>query len=252
VVEVAIAEAGVIAAQTQAARLVGLEGLTHDIKRVRWAIDKPLHYRAGQYMNVRWGVGEARRSYSFATAPAATGRTEVSTFVRHVPGGLFTDLLFTGDPSGCAFELDGPHGNFWLRDGAGPILCVAGGSGLAPILSLLQDASQRKVRRDCILLFGARGVRDLYAAEEIDAIRNNWTASFDYWPILSEEAADGFRQGLVTDFVPAAVASLGAGAQGYMCGPPPMIDAGIEALTAVGVGLGDIHYDKFTDASTRA
>jgi len=139
-----------------------------------------------------------------------------------------------------------------IGDGVGPMICVAGGSGLAPILSLLQDAANRKVRRDCILLFGARGLCDLYAAEELAAIRNSWTASFDYWPVLSEEKADGYRQGFVTDFIPTALESLGSGAHGYMCGPPPMIDAGVSKLVQAGLALDDIHYDKFTDASTKA
>jgi p-cymene monooxygenase electron transfer component len=251
VVEVEVADRAEFTAQIQAARLAAVDDLTHDIKRLSWVIDKPLHYRAGQYMNLRWGADEAPRSYSFAAAPAAEGLTEVSTFVRHVPGGRFTDLLFTGDPSSCVFELDGPHGNFWLRDGDGPILCVAGGSGLAPILSLLQDAANRKVRRDCVLLFGARGARDLYAADAIAKIRSQWSASFEYWPVLSEGTAEGVRSGFVTDFVPLALASLGPGAQGYLCGPPPMIDAGIAKMVEAGVKLDEIHYDKFTDASTR-
>jgi p-cymene methyl-monooxygenase electron transfer component len=250
VVEVEIASGAPVVAASQPARLVALDDLTHDIKRARWAVETPVSYRAGQYMNVRWG-GEEHRSYSFATAPSAAGLTELTTFVRHLPGGLFTDMLFGGDPFAQGYEIDAPHGNFWLRDGKGPIICIAGGSGLAPILSLLQDAANRKVRRDCVLLFGARGLRDLYAAEEIAAIRSQWTGGFDYWPILSEEAADGHRHGLVTAFIPEALARLGSGAQGYLCGPPPMIDAGIHVLSEAGIGLEDVHYDKFTDASTR-
>ncbi len=250
VVEVEIASQAAIAATTQVASLVGAEDLTHDIKRVSWAVEKPLHYRAGQYVNIRWGT-EAQRSYSFATAPQAGGMTEFSNYIRHVPGGAFTDQLFSGDATALDYEIDGPHGNFWLRDGTGPIICIAGGSGLAPIISLLQDAANRKVRRDCILLFGARGVRDLYVAEEIAAIRNQWMGGFDYWPALSDEKADGYRHGMVTQFVPEALARLGSGVHGYMCGPPPMIDAGIAALVAAGIGLGDMHYDKFTDASSR-
>jgi p-cymene methyl-monooxygenase electron transfer component len=250
VVEVEITSDAPVAAMTQAAIFVGSDDLTHDIKRVRWAVDGPVAYRAGQYMNVRWG-GAEHRSYSFATAPNAVGRTELSTFVRHVPGGAFTDMLFSGDPAANSYEIDAPHGNFWLRDGTGPIICIAGGSGFAPILSLLQDAANRKVRRDCILLFGARGQRDIYAAEEISAIRAQWMGGFDYWPILSEEPAQGFREGLVTTHIGSALERLGSGAQGYLCGPPGMIDAGIATLTEAGIELGDIHYDKFTDASTK-
>jgi p-cymene methyl-monooxygenase electron transfer component len=251
VVEVEIASGAPVIAATQPAKLVALEELTHGIKRVRWAVETPVNYRAGQYMNVRWGT-EDHRSYSFAAAATAAGLTELTTFVRHVPGGKFTDMLFGGDPFANSYEVDAPHGNFWLRDGTGPIICIAGGSGLAPILSLLADAANRKVRRDCVLLFGARGQRDLYAAEEITAIRNRWTAGFDFWPVLSEEQFGGHRHGMVTQFVPEALERLGGGAHGYMCGPPPMIDAGIHVLTEAGIGLGDIHYDKFTDASSRS
>lgn len=250
VLEVDIGAGGEVVAEKRQAKLIALEDLTHDIKRVRWEIAPPLRYRAGQYVNVRWNGSSVHRSYSFATAPLTGGRTEISTFIRHVPGGAFTDLLFNGDPFNVQFELDGPHGTFWLREGSGPIVCVAGGSGLAPLISLLQDAAKRRVRRDCILLFGARGVRDVYAVQEITAIREAWTAAFDYWPVLSEQQADGYRHGLVTDFVPAAIKKLGGGAHGYMCGPPRMIDSGINALLEQGIALTDIHYDKFTDAST--
>jgi len=247
-VEIPVGEAPII---VQPAVLGEVEDLTHDIKRVSWRVETALTWRAGQYVNVRWNGGAQHRSYSLANAPTAEGLTEVSTFIRHVPGGAFTDLLFTGAPCEARFELDGPHGNFWLRDGKGPLLCIAGGSGLAPVLSLLQDAANRRVRRDCLLLFGARAQRDLYALSEIAAIRSAWTAGFDFWPILSEESAEAYRRGMVTDHVEVALEKLGPGAQAYMCGPPPMIDAGIHALTARGIGLADIHYDKFTDAGTR-
>ena len=252
VLEVEIGASGDIASETRKARLVGLEDLTHDIKRARWQIDMPLRYRAGQYMNVRWNGGDAHRSYSFANAPLPDGRTEVSTFIRHVPGGAFTDLVFKGDALAASYELDGPHGNFWLRDGSGPMICIAGGSGLAPLISLLEDAMKRRVRRDCVLLFGGREARDIYATEAIADIRSGWTAGFDFWPILSQETVDGVRHGMVTDFIPAALERLGPGAHGYMCGPPAMIDAGIKALVAQNISLTDIHYDKFTDASSHA
>jgi p-cymene methyl-monooxygenase electron transfer component len=253
--DVEIASGAPIVAASQPAKLVALDDLTHDIKRARWEVETAVPYRAGQYMNVRWvsanGGDEAQRSYSFAAAPTQSGLTALTTYIRHVPGGRFTDTLFAGDPFNDHYEIDAPHGNFWLRDGTGPILCIAGGSGLAPLISLLEDAANRKVRRDCVLLFGARGERDLYAAEEIAAIRSRWTAGFDYWPVLSEEQAGGHRHGLVTQFVPEAMARLGEGAHGYMCGPPAMIDAGIATLVDAGIALSDIHYDKFTDASSR-
>jgi p-cymene methyl-monooxygenase electron transfer component len=133
---------------------------------------------------------------------------------------------------------------------------VGGGSGLSPLMSLLEDAVARGVQRDAVLLFGGRGQRDLYCLDEIDAIASRWQGRFEFWPVLSDEQVDGYRFGMVTAEIPAAIAALApdggtASVQAYMCGPPPMIDAGVTELAKAGVPLHDIHYDKFTDASTR-
>lgn len=239
-------------AEMVSGRIVESRDLTHDIKMVSWEVDKPVAYKAGQYMNVTWPDAPGSRSYSFSTAPGEGGRTRLSTFIRKVPGGAFTEPLFAGDLNSAEFQIEAPHGHFWLRDGKGPILLVGGGSGLSPLMSLLEDAIARSVERDAILLFGGREERDLYFLDEIAEIGRNWKGRFEFWPVLSQSEAPGRRFGMVTAEVPAAVAELGgaAGLQAYMCGPPVMIDAGVAALTAQGVGIDDIHYDKFTDAST--
>ncbi len=235
---------------TTKARIAAIASLTHDIQKVEWEVETPIPFKAGQYVNVRWEGSPVHRSYSFAAAPEAPASTRITCFIRHVPGGLFTDQLFGGTAQDLSYDLDGPHGQFWLRADKGPMLCIAGGSGLAPLMSLLQDAAQRRVRRDCVLLFGGRAKRDLYGAAEISAIRSAWTAGFDYWPVLSETPEAGMREGLVTAHIPAALERLGPDAQAYLCGPPAMIDAAIAELTSQGVPMDAIFYDKFTDAST--
>lgn len=250
VIDVDIGGAASLEPVSQPARIAEVEELTHDIRQVTLEVETPLNFRAGQYANVYWDDGTQHRSYSFATPPSSTGVTRPGFFVRHVPGGQFTDPLFAGALDGMPLRIDAPHGNFWLREGKGPIICVAGGSGLAPVLSLLQDAANRRVRRDCILLFGGRAERDLYAMQSISAVRSSWTASFDYWPVLSEDTNPQYRQGFVTGHIAQALEVLGSDAQAYMCGPPAMIDAGIAELVRLGLSLSDIFYDKFTDAST--
>ena len=242
-------------ASRQSARLVEVHDLTHDIKHVTWEVDKPVRYRAGQYMNVSWAGSPGPRSYSFSAAPdPEAGLTRLSAFVRKVPGGAFTERLFGEDLRHMAFEIDAPHGGFWLRGGEGPILLVGGGSGLSPLISLLEDAANREIERDAVLLFGARGERDLYCLDEIAAIASRWRGRFEFRPVLSDEEVSERLHGLVTQHIPAAIADMGdgVGLQGYLCGPPPMIDAGVAALRAQGVALGNIHYDKFTDASSQA
>ena len=249
-IEVDIGGADNIEPVTQSAKLANMVSLTHDIKKITWEVKTPMTWRAGQYVNVRWNDGDQHRSYSFATAPSKEGSNQLVTFMRHVPGGALTDQFFLHDPAELKFEVNGPHGNFWLRDGKGPLLCIAGGSGLAPIVSLLQDAANRKIRRDIILLFGARTKKDLYGEKDIATIRNAWTAGFKFWQILSEDKAPDMRHGWVTDFIPEALEKLGSEAQAYMCGPPPMIDAGIAKLKECGISLDEICYDKFTDKSS--
>lgn len=251
-IEVELEAAGLPQPRVVAARLAEAVDLTHDIKRVTWETGEPVHYRAGQYMNVAWPGSPGHRSYSFSAAPGEAGLTRLTSFIRKVPGGAFTELLFSGAANDLDFTLDAPHGQFWLREAEGPILMVGGGSGLSPLMSVLEDAEARGVARDVILLFGARGVRDLYCKDEIAALEARWPARFEYWPVLSEETAEGYRHGFVTAHVGAALAQLGSGVTAYMCGPPAMIDTGVAALSSLGIGLDAIHYDKFTDESTRA
>lgn len=235
------------------ARIHSIEELTHDIKKVTWKTDQAIEFKAGQYMNVTWPGSAAHRSYSFSNAPTGGGEQFVSTFIRKVPGGTFTEKLFAGEfDADTQFRIDAPHGTFWLREGDGPILLVGGGSGLSPLMSLLEHALANGVRRDVVLLFGGREQRDIYCLEELRRIAETWLGRFEFWPVLSEEEVADIRHGMVTHAIADAIEFLGGskGLQAYMCGPPPMIDAGVAMLSEYGVGIGEIYYDKFTDAST--
>ena len=240
------------------ARLVATRELTYDIRQVTWQVDQPLRYRAGQYMNVSWPGGPGPRSYSFSAAPGADGDTLVSAFIRRVPGGAFTERLFAEDLTQVAFEIEAPHGTFWLRDGTGPILLVGGGSGLAPLMSLLEDAANRGVRRNTEAVETAGNqlvsgrlvqytpARTLPLAEVKDKVRQGLVAQR-----AAELAKKEGAEKLAAWKANPASAALGgaAGLQAYLCGPPGMIDAGLAVLAGAQVSLAEIHYDKFTDAS---
>ncbi|MGE0487088.1 MAG: 2Fe-2S iron-sulfur cluster-binding protein [Gammaproteobacteria bacterium] len=227
--------------------------LTHDIKQVTLALDRPMQFDGGQYAHLAVDEIFGARAYSFAMPPRAGGTSEVSFFVRHVPGGMFTDLLFSGGLDGKTLKVHGPAGNFWLRDSRAPMICLAGGSGLAPLLSLLEDAVARHVGRPCIVLFGARTAADLYALDRLAAVGADWNGSFTFTPVLSAEPADSAwdgARGLVTDLLASAAAGLASDeAEAYLCGPPPMIDAALPALAALGLQPANMHFDKFLDGS---
>ncbi len=232
-----------------AGRVIGQEKLTDDITRLRIQLDEAVAYQAGQFADISIApLPDVRRSYSFATAARADG--EVSFFVRKVPGGLFSTLINEQNVLGQMVTVDGPTGEFWLRPSDAPLLLVAGGSGLAPILALLQQAVAAGISRPTTLLFGAREQKDLYALDQIDEIRSQWCGQFRFIAVLSDgaagaaSAADAWtgKTGLVTEQIPAL---LDDGAHAYLCGPPAMIDSAVAMLRQRGVAPEHIHADRF-------
>jgi NAD(P)H-flavin reductase/ferredoxin/fatty-acid desaturase len=224
-------------------RVVGQEKLTQDITRLTVALEEPLRYRAGQYANLEIdGRSGVVRSYSFATPP---GDGHVVFFVRKVQGGQLSSMINDEDLAGRGVQVDGPCGDFWLRPSEAPLLLVAGGSGLAPILAILKEALAANCSRSVTLLFGVRGEKDLYARDEIDAIAQAWRGSFRFVPVLSvapEGATSRGVSGLVTDQIPALIEP---GAHVYLSGPPAMIDGALPHLKAQGVPRDHIHFDRF-------
>lgn len=234
-------------------KIVATEPLTHDILKVTIDLDRPIRFVAGQYANLKYPNIRRARNYSFADPPDREGRTRVNFFIRKVPKGAFTEDLFNGRLTDVPIDMDGPHGNFHLHAGAEPMICIAGGSGLAPLISVLEDALRNRVKRPCAFLFGARTQADLYALDQINEIAQNWADKFIFMPVLSHEPTEsswGGARGLVTQFITDAMPGIDwTKAQGYMCGPPGMIDAGIASMTEVDMQIDSIFYDKFTDES---
>lgn len=231
--------------KTVPGRVVLQERLTHDITHLKLQLDQTLNYKAGQYADLSLDSIPGRaRSYSFAT-PCQMDAT-LSFFVRKVPGGLFSTEVNDRDLLGQTVMVDGPAGEFWLRPSDAPMILVAGGSGLAPILALLKDAVDDQSHRPVTLLFGARTQQDLYRLEDIRNLALKWSSEFRFIPVLSQEDENSDwtgARGRVTDVIPAL--SL-EGSEAYLCGPPGMIDAAEARLIEGGVKRTSIHADRFT------
>lgn len=251
VVEIATAAADLRPPEFFEAQIVSTEELTHDILKVVVRTERPVMFVAGQYASFEAPGIPRSRHYSFADAPQRTGRMTLAFFIRKAPGGEFTGALFAGTLTGKRLKMQAPHGDFHLRPGAVPMVCIAGGSGLAPLLSMLEDMRMRRERRPCVLLFGARTQADLYGLGAIRDIAAAWLDPFEFVPVLSQEPeTSGWTgaRGIVTDFIAKAGKHFQLStAQGYLCGPPPMIDAGIEKLVDLGIPPDSIFYDRFTD-----
>jgi CDP-4-dehydro-6-deoxyglucose reductase, E3 len=206
--------------------------------------DEPLEFYAGQYINVLLEDG-AKRSFSFATPPPAGERIELH--IRRIPGGRFTSHVFEGMRPGERLRFEGPLGSFFLReDSEKPILFVAGSTGFAPVKSMLEHAFRRGIRRQMLLYWGVRQLRDLYLA----GLPQQWEKEHDnfrFVPVLSEPAPEDRwqgRTGLVHEAILADFPDL-AGYQVYACGSVAMVEAAHPAFRARGLAQDDCFSDAF-------
>jgi NAD(P)H-flavin reductase/ferredoxin len=228
------------------------ESLTHDILKIAIELEESIIYEAGQYADLSVPGIREPRSYSFADAPKEQGQTEISFFIRRVPNGEMTGWLHGQDRTGEKVTVTGPYGSFYLRPSNQPMVCIAGGSGLAPIKAILEQAAKQGGNIPVLFLFGARTQRDLYCLDVIDQIASSWNAPFHFVPVLSEEPADSDwsgARGLVTEHIKDHPGVQVSTSKAYLCGPPGMIDAAISKLNECGVTTDQIFFDKFLDRS---
>jgi NAD(P)H-flavin reductase/ferredoxin len=232
--------------------ITAIEELTYDILRVCVELDAPLEFLAGQFADIGLPGFGRHRSYSFANPPVAGGSTAHEFIVRKVSGGKYTQWLFAQERVGERFELHGPQGSFWLRPASVPLVCVAGGSGMAPILSILEDMLSKHIERPVAFFFGARQSRDLYCLEQLKSIEQQWPCEFLFIPVLSEEPESSDwtgARGMVTEYLDDEYSGFAiADSHAYLCGPPPMIDAALEQLQRCRLATEHTHYDKFLDS----
>ena len=224
-------------------RVIELEALTHDIRGVRLAVEAggPMAFSAGQYAEVEFAPGLSRH-YSMANTP---DEPELVFHVRHMPGGRSSAHVATRLKIGDKVKVSGPLGVSYLREQhRGPVVLVAGGSGLAPIQSMLCTLFERGHEAAVRLYFGVRSERDIYhegLLKDLAAQHPN----FEYQVVLSEEiGARGRRYGLVHQAIDLP---LPQEAMAYLAGPPVMVEAASALLRAQGLGPRQVHADAFYD-----
>jgi ferredoxin-NAD(P)+ reductase (naphthalene dioxygenase ferredoxin-specific) len=223
-----------------------VDDLTHDIKRIRLKPAKPLEFSPGQYAQLQF-TPEHIRPYSMAGL-AADGSMEFH--VRLVPGGRVTGYIGSQLKPGDAVRVSGPMGSAYLRrKHAGPMLCVAGGTGLAPILSIIRGAIAADMDNAIHLYFGVRSERDVYGLEELAELQERYPGLRVHVVVTGGSASSGHRSGLVTDAIEQDWPQL-AGWRAYLCGSPPMVEAATRLVTQKGIAPEQVYADAFyTSAS---
>ncbi len=225
------------------AEVEGKEFLTSDICRLHMRLREPdsIKFTAGQFVNVEVPGTDSVRAFSMANAPSAN--SEIELIVRIFPGGKFSEYLKHAQ-RGQPVRVSGPVGSLRVRLSYRKILMIAGGSGLAPMLSMLTDLAQKNDRRAATVFFGARTTGEIYYADRLKALCD-MSARAEFVPVVEDagEAWDGER-GRVTDAVAHRMGSL-RGYDAYLCGPPPMVEAARELVIRLGVREANVYFDAF-------
>jgi naphthalene 1,2-dioxygenase ferredoxin reductase component len=223
------------------ATVVGIDDLTHDIKRVRLSLSKPFNFSPGQYATVQF-TPEHIRPYSMAST--ANGQ-EVEFHIRLVPDGRVTSYVAADLKAGDSVRLSGPLGTAYLRrKSEDPVLCIAGGTGLAPILSILRGMAETQTNRPVHVYFGVRSEADVYGTHWLEELRERLPGLQVHIVLASAEGDVPYRTGMVTDAVNADWDSL-EGWRAYVAGAPAMVDASSALLQQKGVNPNQIYADAF-------
>jgi len=227
-------------------RVARLERLAHDVMALYLKLPavERMQFLPGQYLDILL-PDNRRRSFSIANPPHDDALLELH--VRKLPGGLFSKEVFEGLRVGTLLRIQGPLGTFFLReDSARPMVMMAGGTGYAPIQSILRHLFENGRRRRITFYWGVRARRDLYADAKLQA----WAASqadFSYVPVLSEPRPEdrwSGRTGFVHDAVLQDFPDLSTH-DIYLSGPPPMVQAARKAFPGHGAVPLHMYSDSF-------
>ncbi len=231
-------------------RIQHMEKLNHDVIQLQLKLpgNERLQFLAGQYIDILLNNGK-RRSFSLANAPHDDEYLELH--IRYYKGGLFSEMAFHDLKEKTLLRLEGPFGNFCYQENNDrPIIMVAGGTGFAPVKSIIEHMFAAGIDRPVHLYWGARARADLY----MDALPRAWAGReplIRYHPVLSEpHAGDDWqgRTGLVHEAVLEDIEDLSA-YDVYACGPPPMVEAVGKTFMAKGLPRDQFFSDSFEFAA---
>jgi len=235
------------APEAVAGAVAGVDRLSETSFALRVTLNKPVNFLPGQYVNVTVPGTGKHRSYSFSSAP---GASEGTFLIRNLPGGVMSSYLGERAQPGDAVTLTGPMGAFYLRPIARPQLWLAGGTGLAPFLSMLEQVAEQGADHPIVLYYAVTRVADLVELDRVQQLAGK-IGNVTVITILAapEDAHD--RKGFVTDHVTAEDLNDGD-CDVYLCGPPPMVDAVRAHFAKLGQEPANFYFEKFNPTEADA
>jgi ferredoxin-NAD(P)+ reductase (naphthalene dioxygenase ferredoxin-specific) len=228
------------------ATVSSIEDMTHDIKRLRLKPAKPVEFSPGQYVQLQFTPDHVR-PYSMAGLHADG---DLEFHVRLVPEGRVTGYIARDLKPGDSVRVSGPLGSAYLRrKHEGPMLCVAGGTGLAPVLSILRGAISEGMPNPIHLYFGVRSPRDVYGLDWLAQLQREHAELKAHVVVSSGGDPRTQRCGLVTEAIEQDLGDL-SGWRAYLCGSPPMVEGSMLLARRKGIAPEHVHADAFYTQGT--
>jgi ferredoxin-NAD(P)+ reductase (naphthalene dioxygenase ferredoxin-specific) len=228
------------------ATVTAIKSATHDIRILRLKPAKPLSFSPGQYASLQF-TPEHIRPYSMASLCTDE---ELVFHIRRVPDGRVSSYVFDELKPGDSVRVSGPLGTAYLRNQhQGPMLCVAGGTGLAPILSILRGAIDAGMDNPIYLYFGVRSPDDIYGLDKLKLLQSSNTNLKLQVVVTTDEHDSGLRTGLVTEAIAQDFADF-SGWRAYVCGAPPMVEATAALIKQRGIEPHHVYADAFYASGT--
>ena len=213
---------------------------------VRLDPGQTLGYLPGQYVNISVPGTAQTRSYSFSSLI----KDDVAEFlVRNIPGGLMSTYLSAQAKSGDALTLTGPIGSFYLRSVTRPLLFLAGGTGLAPFLAMLDRLQDTPSSYPIHMIYGVTNDADLVEVDKLSAYAQS-IPSFTFTTVVADTASTHERKGYVTHHLPES-ALFGGDVDVYLCGPPPMVDAVRAHFAEMKLEPVNFYFEKFNPSESK-
>ena len=230
-------------------KLAQVEKLSDSTISFSIELDDPssLTFLPGQYVNVQIPGTNLTRAYSFSSPP---GSAIASFVVRNVPNGRMSQYLSDAAKPGEAISFTGPNGSFYLREIKRPVLFLAGGTGIAPFLSMLDYLAVVGSAQPIKMVFGVTNDMDLVAIEKLDAIKAK-LPGFEYRTVVASAESAHERKGYVTEHIEGGWLNNGD-LDVYLCGPVAMVDAVRNWLSSAGITPANFLFEKFSPSAVGA
>ena len=206
-----------------------------------------LAFLPGQYVNITVPGTVETRSYSFSNAPDAE---RLTFLIKITPGGLMSDYLTDIAQVGDEMTFTGPNGSFFLREADRPVLLLAGGTGLAPVLSMLRKLRADGSDRVAHLVYGVSTDEDRVALDQIEEVAAGLTG-FTWDHCVADPGTTAANKGYVMSLIRPEHLYDGDVAI-YLCGPPPMVEAVRAHVSEAGIEPMGFYYEKFALATPAA